>query len=162
MRRPRIAVVGSLNMDLVVSTERMPKVGETISGQTIHYIPGGKGANQAVGCARLGAEVHMIGAVGDDMFGSVMMSNMQDNGVLTGGIGIIEQTPTGIASILHTPEDNCIVIIPGANCEVTLPELNNPQASLRKPISCSSNWRFRWNPSIQHCESPSPPEYERY
>ncbi|QJD86342.1 ribokinase [Cohnella herbarum] len=119
MRRPRIAVVGSLNMDMVVSTERMPTIGETISGKTIHYIPGGKGANQAFGCARLGAEVHMIGAVGDDMFGSEMMSNMQDNGIRTDGIGIIEGTPTGIASILHTSEDNCIVIIPGANGAVT-------------------------------------------
>ncbi|RED89071.1 MULTISPECIES: ribokinase [Cohnella] len=119
MNRPRIAVVGSLNMDLVVSTERMPRVGETISGKTIHYIPGGKGANQAVGCARLGAEVHMIGAVGDDMFGSVLMTNMKDNGVCTDGIGIIEHTPTGIASILHTSEDNCIVIIPGANGAMT-------------------------------------------
>lgn len=119
MRRPRIAVVGSLNMDMVVSTERMPTIGETISGKTIHYIPGGKGANQAVGCARLGAEVHMIGAIGDDMFGFEMMSNMQDNGIRTDGIGIIEQTPTGIASILHTSEDNCIVIIPGANGAMT-------------------------------------------
>jgi ribokinase len=106
-------------MDLVVSAERMPAIGETISGKTIHYIPGGKGANQAVGCARLGAEVHMIGAVGDDMFGSVLMSEMKNNGVRADGIGIIERTPTGIASILHTSEDNCIVIIPGANGEMT-------------------------------------------
>lgn len=73
MTTPRIVVVGSLNMDLVVSMRRMPKLGETLNGNSIHYIPGGKGANQAVGCARLGAEAIMIGAVGVDGFGDQMI-----------------------------------------------------------------------------------------
>ncbi|WP_040949793.1 ribokinase [Gorillibacterium massiliense] len=119
MKRPRIAVVGSLNLDLVVSAERMPQAGETITGESIHYIPGGKGANQAVACARLGAHVDMIGAVGDDSFGSSMLAELEKNGVSTGTVSRLTNTPTGIASILHTRQDNCIVIVPGANGKVT-------------------------------------------
>lgn len=119
MKRPRIAVVGSLNMDLVVTAGRMPAVGETIQGEAIHYIPGGKGANQAVGCARLGAEVQMIGAVGDDPFGETLKAEMARNGVGIDRLETLAGTPTGTATILHTREDNCIVIVPGANGAVT-------------------------------------------
>lgn len=119
MKRPRIVVVGSLNMDLVVSTARMPLVGETIKGQSIHYIPGGKGANQAVGCARLGADVHMVGAVGDDLFGRQIYSEMEQAGVSMEHVAIIPAVPTGTATIIHTNKDNCIVIVPGANDWVT-------------------------------------------
>lgn len=122
MKRPRIAVVGSLNMDLVVSSSRMPKIGETIQGEAIHYIPGGKGANQAVGCARLGADVSMIGAVGDDLFAARMIGDLDQAGVSTERIARLSGVPTGTATILHTPEDNCIVIVSGANGLVT-PEM---------------------------------------
>ncbi|CAM3678252.1 ribokinase [Marinicrinis lubricantis] len=117
--RPRISVVGSLNMDLVVSTGRMPTVGETIQGSAIHYIPGGKGANQAVGCARLGAEVSMIGAVGDDAFGQEIIRRMKEKGVEMNHVTIQKGVPTGTATILHLPDDNCIVVVPGANGSVT-------------------------------------------
>ncbi|RAP78690.1 ribokinase [Paenibacillus montanisoli] len=102
-------------MDLVLKMKRMPKVGETVQGEEIHYISGGKGANQAVGCARLGAEVNMIGAVGGDAFGTEIMTRMDGFGVRTGAISVLEGTSTGTATIMHTPEDNCIVIVPGAN-----------------------------------------------
>ncbi|GGD81513.1 ribokinase [Paenibacillus nasutitermitis] len=115
MKKPKMAVVGSLNMDLVLSLERLPVIGETLLGKEIHYISGGKGANQAVGSARLGAEVIMIGAVGDDMFGTQIISRMEQFGVNTSAIAMKQDTPTGTATILHTEEDNCIVIIPGAN-----------------------------------------------
>ncbi|AFC28268.1 ribokinase [Paenibacillus mucilaginosus] len=121
MKRPRIAVVGSLNMDLVVSMPRMPQVGETVHGTDIHYIPGGKGANQAVGCARLGAEVSMIGAVGSDHFGREMLERLQEEGIDLGGVHTAEG-PTGTAAIFHTAEDNCIAVVPGANAYCT-PEL---------------------------------------
>ena len=119
MRKPRIVVVGSLNMDLVVSADRMPLVGETIEGKEIHYIPGGKGANQSVGCARLGAETAMIGAVGDDGFGGQLIDALTRAGVDVSAVARVVGTPTGTATILHTPADNCIVIVPGANGRVT-------------------------------------------
>jgi len=119
MKSPRIVVVGSFNMDLVVSTSRMPLVGETITGQSIHYIPGGKGANQAVGCARLGAVVHMVGAVGDDLFGRQIFGEMEQIGIRMEHVAVVPNVPTGTATILHTQEDNCIVIVPGANGKVT-------------------------------------------
>lgn len=68
MKKPVITVIGSLNMDLVTVTKRVPEQGETVLGEKFHLIPGGKGANQAVAAARLGAEVHMIGAVGSDNY----------------------------------------------------------------------------------------------
>ena len=115
--KPRITVVGSLNMDLVISMDRMPAAGETLAGRELHTLPGGKGANQAAGCARLGAATSMIGRVGSDAFGHQMLEQMERMGVETEAIGIHESAPTGIASIYHTSEDNSIVIVAGANGE---------------------------------------------
>ncbi|WP_058302951.1 ribokinase [Gorillibacterium timonense] len=119
MNRPRIAVVGSLNMDLVVTAERMPQTGETLTGESIHSISGGKGANQAVACARLGAQVDLIGAVGDDTFGSSLLAELKKSGVSTDTVSRLTDTATGIASILHTRQDNSIVVVPGANGKVS-------------------------------------------
>lgn len=117
-----IAVVGSLNMDIVVSAKQMPKIGETITGQAIHYIPGGKGANQAVGCARLESRVVMLGAVGADAFGVRLIDEMRDAGVHMDEVLTLDN-PTGTATIVHTPEDNCIIVVPGANGEYTTERL---------------------------------------
>lgn len=116
---PSIVVVGSLNMDIVLTMSRMPQVGETVAGRQIHYVPGGKGANQAVGCAKLGANTAMVGAVGGDSFGSQLLDNMRGCGVRTEAVTVIPQTATGTAAIFHTKEDNCIVVVPGANEAVT-------------------------------------------
>ncbi len=102
-------------MDMVMSVNRMPKVGETLQGSAIHYMPGGKGANQAVACARLGAEVSMIGAVGQDLFGEQLLRNLLDNGIDISAVRYADEVPTGTATVLHTPEDNCIVVVSGAN-----------------------------------------------
>ncbi|MBD2844524.1 ribokinase [Paenibacillus sp. IB182496] len=115
MKRPFIAIAGSLNMDLVVSADRQPKLGETIQGSSIDQVPGGKGANQAVGCARLGAHAAMIGCVGNDDFGVRMLDNLTHNGVDSQAIAVLEDVPSGIASITRTPEDNCIIVVDGAN-----------------------------------------------
>lgn len=115
-------------MDLVVSMERMPRIGETVHGDELHTIPGGKGANQAVGCAKLGAHVSMIGAVGQDAFGGVLLAQLEQHGMHTDAIARMEGT-TGTATIMHTPEDNCIVIVAGANGRVT-PELVQQHAAL--------------------------------
>jgi ribokinase len=113
--KPIIAIVGSFNMDLVVTLSRLPIVGETVVGEQIHFVPGGKGANQAVGCSRLGAQVYMIGAVGDDAFGAEIVRSMADEGIDMSGVKTTDEVPTGTATILHTKEDNCIVVVPGAN-----------------------------------------------
>jgi ribokinase len=115
MNKQKIVVIGSLNMDLVVTMDRMPKVGETISGRHISYIPGGKGANQAVGCARLGADVLMVGSVGNDSFGRLLHQDLSDNGIHMKHVRMEEGVATGTATILQMNENNCIVVVQGAN-----------------------------------------------
>lgn len=119
MNHPRIVVVGSLNMDIVVQTNRYPKPGETILGNNVQFIPGGKGANQAVAAARLGAQVSMIGAVGEDAFGQELLQSLQKDGIHTAGVSQMAGFSTGIASIYLAEDDNSIVVIPGANYQVT-------------------------------------------
>ncbi|SDI51967.1 ribokinase [Desulfosporosinus hippei] len=120
-QRPKIVVIGSLNMDLVVKAVRAPKRGETVLGEEIHFIPGGKGANQAIGLARLGAETTMIGAVGSDAFGVELMKALQADGVNTSTVKVLNSEATGVASILLAEGDNSIVVVPGANAQC-LPE----------------------------------------
>lgn len=114
----KLAVVGSINMDMTVTAERIPLKGETIKGDSISYIPGGKGANQAVAMAKLGAEVEMFGCVGNDDNGQRMLDNLKQVGVKTEHIKIAENVPTGIAMITVGDNDNTIVVVPGANAEV--------------------------------------------
>lgn len=116
---PKIVVVGSLNMDLVVSASAFPQKGETITGSGIYYIPGGKGANQAVACARLGAAVSMIGAVGEDQFGAQLLDALGQEGIDTSGVIVMPKTATGVASIIHAEQDNSIIVVPGANGQLT-------------------------------------------
>lgn len=132
LKIPEIVVAGSLNMDLVVTTPRLPFIGETIEGSAIHYIPGGKGANQAVACARLGAHTQMIGAVGGDLFGEDLVRAMKNNGVAVEAIARLEGESSGTATILHTPSDNCIVIVPGANGRVTSDMVQSNAEYIRK------------------------------
>lgn len=118
-RRPRICVVGSINMDLVTTTKSMPEQGETVMGEAFAIYPGGKGANQAVAAAKLGAEVTMIGAVGEDAFGSNLLSHFENEGIYTNGIKKCAQQSTGIATIILSEQDNRIIVAAGANTEVT-------------------------------------------
>lgn len=121
MRIPKIVVVGSLNMDIVVEAPRPPQMGETIMGEKVHFIPGGKGANQAVALARLGAETTMIGAVGQDSFGTELLKALQVEGISTEAIKRQRDVATGVASILLAQGDNQIIVVPGANAQC-LPE----------------------------------------
>ena len=115
----KILVVGSINMDLVTVTEKTPKIGETVLGRTFSQIPGGKGANQAVAMARLGANVAMIGRVGEDSFGDTLISGMKKDGLNTIGIEKVSGC-TGIASIVvDDSAHNSIIVVPGANFEIT-------------------------------------------
>ena len=117
----RIAVIGSLNMDLVVRAPRIPKPGETIIGaDDLHMIPGGKGANQACAAAMLGAEVSMAGRVGDDMFGEQLITGLKNAGVDTRNVTRDPDAPTGIAMIVVDEEgQNSIVVSSGANGRIS-------------------------------------------
>ena len=115
-----LLVVGSLNMDLVVRAERMPGPGQTLIGRDFATIPGGKGANQAVAAARLGARTYMIGRVGADDFGQALVQNLRDADVATEFLKTDESEPNGIAVIIVDDDgENSIVVAPGANDKVT-------------------------------------------
>jgi ribokinase len=110
-----IVIFGSINMDLVVRTPRLPAPGETLTGHTFFTAPGGKGANQAVACARLGAQAHMIGRVGDDVFGTTLRGSLRDYGVDVAGVST-SAGPSGVAVIaVDDSAENTIMIIAGAN-----------------------------------------------
>src|SRR5512145_804959 len=115
-----ILVVGSMNADLVVRSPRFPKPGETISGEDLQIIPGGKGANQAVAAARQGAAVSMVGRVGNDSFGPELINNLQCNNVDTSHVQTDSQAATGTATIIVDANgQNSIVLSPGGNGKVS-------------------------------------------
>ena len=115
----KIAVIGSINMDMTAVSERIPRPGETISAKSLRYIPGGKGANQAVAASRLGGHVTMFGCVGDDAFGVKLIDNLKDNGINTDFIRTIPGESSGLAMIVVAENDNAITVIPGANALVS-------------------------------------------
>ncbi len=115
MKLKKIVVIGSLNMDLVVNTPRIPALGETVLGSGFFTAPGGKGANQAVAAARLGGSVSIVGCVGDDIFGKELKQNLLVNDVDIINVKVIENTPTGVAMITVKDGDNFIIVDPGAN-----------------------------------------------
>lgn len=120
---PDILVVGSLNADLVVRTPRFPQPGETISGEDLQVIPGGKGANQAVAAARLGSNVSMLGRVGKDNFGDFLLDNLKSNNV---DIQLVhrDDASTGTATIIVDANgQNSIVLSAGANGKVTFSDV---------------------------------------
>lgn len=118
--KPRITVVGSVNMDLVFRTPRIPALGETIQGHEFLQIPGGKGANQAVAAARQGADVTFIGAIGDDGFGVVSRNCLDKEGIKLTYLNTMQQVATGVAGILvEDAGDNSIVLAAGANALLT-------------------------------------------
>lgn len=115
-----ILVIGSINMDLVMSVERVPMAGETILGYEYSYIPGGKGANQAVAAARLNGKVTFCGRVGDDSNGETLLRNLKDNGVDTSFIIKDSRSQTGLAAIpVESNGDNRITVFSGANSCIT-------------------------------------------
>ena len=110
-----ILVFGSINMDLVARTPRLPAPGETLIGHTFFTAPGGKGANQAVACARLGAATKMIGRVGEDVFGGTLREGLRDYSVDVSGV-LATPGPSGVAVIaVDDRAENNIIVIPGAN-----------------------------------------------
>lgn len=119
-----IYVLGSLNMDLVCHSPRLPRPGETLIGRGFETVPGGKGGNQAVAAARLGARTTMIGRVGDDSFGHSILASLARAGVDTQGVTVTPEQVTGVATILvEDGGQNQIVVVPGANGQVGAAEL---------------------------------------
>lgn len=114
----KIVVVGSINMDMVFTSDKRPKAGETVIGNTFSLIPGGKGANQAVAASKLGADTYMIGCVGNDSNGEFSLKNLRDMKVNTRAVKIVDKSPTGLANIIVADNDNSIIVIPGANFEM--------------------------------------------
>ncbi len=111
-------------MDLVVQAARPPVMGETILGKSMQFVPGGKGANQAVALARLGAEVSLIGSVGKDFFADELVNSLESAGVDKTAVKTIESSSTGTAFILLTEEENSIVVVPGANAYCTKEDID--------------------------------------
>lgn len=126
----KIGVVGSINMDMTVKAERIPLKGETLKGWDLQYIPGGKGANQAVAMAMLGAEVEMFGCVGDDAAGESLVKNLRDTGVETGHIKVVPGVPTGLAMITVGENDNTIIVVAGTNDHVDIDYVNEVKDSI--------------------------------
>jgi ribokinase len=127
--QPRICVLGSIIMDLVVQTPRIPRAGETILGGPMSSHPGGKGANQAVAAARMGAAVSMIGAVGDDEAGRTMLAALTAEAVGTGSVAIDTGGPTGRAVVAVAADgENSIIVDAGANARVTPEHVRSARA----------------------------------
>ncbi|GAB16196.1 ribokinase [Arthrobacter globiformis NBRC 12137] len=113
---PAVTVVGSINLDIIATTDRLPTAGETVGGGVLQQQPGGKGANQAVAAARLGGSSRMIGAVGDDAQGRLMLEALSGAGVDTSDVAVLDGDATGTALIVVDREgENQIVVCPGAN-----------------------------------------------
>jgi ribokinase len=114
----RVFVAGSINMDVVATADRHPKIGETVAGKQVLYFPGGKGANQAVAASRLGATTTLIGRLGKDSFGGELRTFLGDQGIDLGYLQETTEAHTGTAIITVADADNTIIVIPGANALV--------------------------------------------
>ncbi len=116
---PRVTVLGSMNMDISVTVPGLPLPGATVLGSDARFAPGGKGGNQAVAAARLGAQVRMAGCVGDDAFGGRLIGALQAESVDTSAIRTVTEAPSGLALITVDPEgENMITVAAGANQSV--------------------------------------------
>ncbi len=126
-----VVVLGSLNMDLVARAPRLPRAGETVPGSAFRTAPGGKGANQAVAAARLGAAVKMFGRVGDDAFGRQLVAGLAADGVDAAGVVVEPGVPTGVALIVVDERGaNQITVVPGANGRVDASDVARCDAAL--------------------------------
>jgi ribokinase len=121
----RVVVVGSLNVDVVVVVERHPGSGETVLGSSLRRLPGGKGANQAVAAAEVGASVALVGCVGDDSDGAAYVEGLRARGVDTTGVRQVTG-PTGLALVVVDQDgENTIVVVPGANASVGVSDVRD-------------------------------------
>jgi ribokinase len=122
----RVFVAGSINMDVVATADRHPRIGETVAGSAVLYFPGGKGANQAVAAAKLGAPTTLIGRLGKDAFGDQLKAFLAAEGIDLSFVQQTSQAHTGTAIITVANADNTIVVIPGANALVSTADVEAP------------------------------------
>jgi len=122
----RVFVAGSINMDVVATADRHPKVGETVAGKAVLYFPGGKGANQAVAAAKLGAPTTLIGRLGTDAFGRELRAFLAAQGVDLAFVKDTAEAHSGTALITIAEADNTIVVVPGANALVSAEDIGAP------------------------------------
>jgi ribokinase len=150
----RLTVVGSINLDLVARAQRLPRPGETVTGATFARIPGGKGANQALAAARLGAAVTMIGCVGEDGFAADALAELRSAGVDLQRLKKTASATTGVALItVDVAGENEIVVAPGANVElrpedVELPDCDGVLCQLEIPLE-----------TVEHVAATAPGEF---
>jgi ribokinase len=122
----RVFVAGSINMDVVATAERHPRIGETVAGQAVLYFPGGKGANQAVAAAKLGAPTTLIGRIGKDAFGAELKAFLKAQGIDLSLVLETAEAHTGTAIITVANADNTIVVVPGANALMSAADVATP------------------------------------
>lgn len=128
-----IVVFGSINMDLVARTPRLPVPGETLTGHSFQTFPGGKGANQAVACSRLGAKTYMVGRVGSDVFGGTLKAELEAAGVDHTNVELDAQVSSGVALIaVEESAENMIIVVPGANGQVNENDLPRLERALER------------------------------
>tara|TARA_R110002111_G_scaffold18931_3_gene46344 strand:+ start:32442 stop:33386 length:945 start_codon:yes stop_codon:yes gene_type:complete len=133
--RAKIAVLGSINMDLMIRAAKLPLPGETVIADSKVENPGGKGANQAVAAARMGADVTMIGCVGDDSFAEQLLQNLQTEGVDISHVTRQKNTTSGVAVVMvETSGENSILVVPGANGFV-----GNAELEQARQVICTSD-----------------------
>ena len=138
-RESHVVVVGSANLDLVVRAGRLPKQGETMLVTDLKLVPGGKGANQAVGVARLGAKATFVGAVGKDEFGDFLIRNLEANSIDTTLVKRDQDRNTGCAFIMLFPNgNNCILVDPGANLSLTPTDIERAEELITRANALST------------------------
>ena len=124
-KRPKVTVLGSLNMDISVTVPLLPTPGATVLGSAAQFTPGGKGANQAVAAARLGADVWMVGCVGGDEFGRQLLAALRAEGINADAVRTVTSVPTGLAMIaVDQAGENLIIVASGANHQVSLADVD--------------------------------------
>lgn len=130
---PRIVVIGSINMDIVIDSERMPREGETVIGSDLRFFPGGKGANQAVAAARLGAETFMVGRVGNDSFGESLRAGLIREGINCDHVITDHTAASGTALIVINPRgNNSILVAPGSSQNVSPADVDSATDLIRR------------------------------
>lgn len=132
----KVVVVGSFNMDVVIKAERRPRKGETLIGQEFGMFSGGKGFNQATAAARLGADVVIIGRLGKDTFGDILMSASTEEKIDTNFVVRDAEVGTGVATIvIDAAGDNSIILVPHANMRLSVEDVQRRQAMLSAVLS---------------------------